>query len=102
MWKKHYGEGDGSGERILNPVTIINVEEGGHMEMDTVQIKGVTSTKRVTKAVLKAGASLEISEKIMTHGNQYAETDFTVDMDGEDSIAQLVDVSSVFFGPEFL
>ena len=88
--EKHYGEGDGSGERILNPVTIINVEEGGHMEMDTVQIKGVTSTKRVTKAVLKAGASLEISEKIMTHGNQYAETDFTVDMDGEDSSANVI------------
>lgn len=88
--EKHYGEGDGTGERILNPVTVINIDEGGRMEMDTVQIKGVTSTRRVTRAVLKEGASLEISEKIMTHGNQYAETDFTVDMDGEDSSANVV------------
>lgn len=88
--EKHYGEGEGAGERILNPVTVINVDEGGRFEMDSVQIKGVTSTKRVTKAVLKEGASLEISEKIMTHGSQYAETDFTVDMDGEDSSANVV------------
>ena len=88
--EKHYGEGEGTGERILNPVTVINVDEGGRFEMDSVQIKGVTSTKRVTKAVLKEGASLEISEKIMTHGSQYAETDFTVDMDGEDSSANVV------------
>ena len=88
--EKHYGEGDGSGERILNPVTVINIDEGGYMEMDTVQIKGVTSTKRVTTAVLKEGAALEISEKIMTHGNQYAETDFTVDMNGEDCSANVV------------
>lgn len=88
--EKHYGEGDGSGDRILNPETIVNIEEGGRMEMDTVQIKGVTSTRRVTKAVLKDGASLEISEKIMTHGNQVAETDFTVDMDGVDCSANVV------------
>lgn len=88
--EKHYGEGEGTGERILNPVTVIHVDEGGRFEMDSVQIKGVTSTKRVTKAVLKEGASLEISEKIMTHGSQYAETDFTVDMDGEDSSANVV------------
>ncbi|MCC8029890.1 MAG: SufD family Fe-S cluster assembly protein, partial [Lachnospiraceae bacterium] len=88
--EKHYGEGDGSGERILNPETIIYIEEGGHMEMDTMQIKGVTSTKRVTRAELAAGSSLEISEKIMTHGSQYAETDFTVDMNGEGCSANVI------------
>lgn len=88
--EKHYGEGDGSGERILNPETIIHVDEGGRMEMDTVQIRGVTSTRRVTRADLKAGASLEISEKIMTHGSQYAETDFTVDMNGENCSANVI------------
>ncbi len=88
--EKHYGEGDGSGERILNPETIIYIDEGGRMEMESVQIKGVTSTRRVTRAELSAGASLEISEKIMTHGSQYAETDFTVDMNGEGCSANVV------------
>ena len=44
--EKHYGEGEGSGDRILNPKTIINLEENSSMEMESVQIKGVTSTIR--------------------------------------------------------
>lgn len=88
--EKHYGEGDGSGERILNPTTVIHMEENSYMEMDTVQIKGVDSTKRVTTAKLKDGASLVIYEKIMTHGKQEAETDFTVDLDGADSSANVI------------
>lgn len=83
--EKHYGEGDGNGERVLNPQTIVNIAEDGYMEMDTVQIKGVDSTKRLTKAVLDKGAKLVIKEKIMTHGNQHAETDFEVDMNGKNS-----------------
>lgn len=88
--EKHYGEGNGKGARILNPQTIVHVDEGGRLEMDTVQIKGVDSTVRVTKADLKAGANLVIREKIMTHGSQYAKTDFTVDLDGEGCGADVV------------
>ena len=88
--EKHYGQGDGNGQNIMNPTTIIEVEEGGYLEMETVQIKGVDSTKRVTKARLDAEATLIIKEKIMTHGRQYAETDFTVDMDGEGCHANLI------------
>lgn len=88
--EKHYGEGDGRGERILNPTTVVHVEEGGYMEMETVQIKGVDSTIRNTEADLKDGASLVIREKIMTHGAQTAETNFTVDLDGVDSSANVV------------
>ena len=58
--------------------------EGGHMEMETVQIKGVDSTNRKTKAKLADRSTLIIHEKIMTHGTQFAETHFEVDMDGED------------------
>ena len=58
--------------------------------MDTVQIKGVDSTVRVTKADLQAGANLIIREKIMTHGSQYAKTDFTVDLNGEGCGADVV------------
>lgn len=88
--EKHYGEGDGAGKRILNPSTIINIEEDGYLEMESVQIKGVDSTKRDTRAVLKEGATLIINEKIMTHGLQTAETNFEVDLDGKGSSANVV------------
>ncbi len=88
--EKHYGEGDGKGKRILNPTTIINIEENGYLEMESVQIKGVDSTRRDTRAVLKDGANLVINEKIMTHGSQTAETNFEVDLDGRGSSANVV------------
>lgn len=88
--EKHYGSGDGNGERIMNPTTEIHLAEGASLEMETVQIKGIDSTRRVTKAEVAEGASLVINEKIMTHGKQYAETDFTVNMMGDDSSVNLV------------
>ena len=88
--EKHYGTGDGSGERVLNPTTEVTLGEGSTMEMDTLQIKGVDSTVRTTRAKLEAGSTLVIHEKIMTHGKQTAKTDFTVDMDGKDSHASVV------------
>lgn len=88
--EKHYGSGDGKGERIMNPVTEVTLEEDSFMEMDTVQIRGVDSTKRENKAHLKAGARLVVMERLMTHGNQRAESYFDVQMDGEDSAANVV------------
>lgn len=88
--EKHYGEGDGEGKRILNPTTIIHIEEDGYFEMDSVQIKGVDSTIRDTDADLAKGASIVIHEKIMTHGSQVAKTNFKVDMNGEGSSANVV------------
>ena len=88
--EKHYGSGDGKGERIMNPQTNIEMDENSYMEMDTVQIKGVDSTKRQTKAKLKDNATLIIKEKIMTHGNQVASTDFVVDLDGNGSSTNVV------------
>lgn len=83
--EKHYGEGEGNGEKILNPVTEIYLKQGSYMEMNTVQIKGVDSTKRLTKAVIGDDATLIINEKLMTHGKQYAETEFAVELDGENA-----------------
>lgn len=83
--EKHYGQGDGSGERIMNPSTVIALAEDAYMEMDTVQIKGVDSTRRSTKAVLADGATLLIKEKLMTHGKQTAETSFEVELNGKGS-----------------
>lgn len=88
--EKHYGEGDGMGKRVLNPETVVYLEEGAFMEMETTQIKGVDSTVRTTKARLGDKTKLVIHEKIMTHGVQRAETDFTVDLDGTDSAANVV------------
>lgn len=88
--EKHYGAGDGNGERIMNPTTEIHLAEGASLEMEAVQIKGIDSTMRVTKAELAENASLVIKEKIMTHGRQHAETDFVVDMNGDGSSVNLV------------
>ncbi len=88
--EKHYGSGDGKGKRVMNPTTIIKLEENAYMEMETAQIKGVDDTVRETTAKLAEGATLIVGEKIMTHGNQYAETRFTVDLDGKNSGAHVV------------
>jgi Fe-S cluster assembly scaffold protein SufB len=82
--EKHYGEGDGNGKNVMNPHTVVELDEGAYMEMETTQIKGVDSTKRKTEAVLHDKSTLIVHEKIMTHGEQYAETEFVVDLKGED------------------
>lgn len=88
--EKHYGEGDGTGERILNPKTIIEVEAGGVAELDMVQIKGVDRTVRDTSVVLHDKARLIVSERLLTYLNQTAESIITVELVGEDSSAQII------------
>lgn len=88
--EKHYGEGNGSGENVLNPVTVIHLAEGSRFEMESVQIEGVDSTKRVTKADVADNASLVTKEIIMTSGKQFATTDFQIDLNGKDSSANVV------------
>ncbi len=88
--EKHYGSGQGDGQRILNPVTEVTMEAGSSMEMEMVQIKGVDSTSRTTKANLKADASLIVRERLMTHGTQYAYSEYEVSLDGENSSADVV------------
>lgn len=88
--EKHYGEGDGEGKRILNPVTEVFMEEGSSMEMEMVQIKGVDSTIRTSKAELAAGAKLVIRERLMTHGNQFAESIYETALNGEGASADVV------------
>ena len=88
--ERHYGEGDGNGENIMNPETVVHMEEGSYLEMETTQIKGIDSTNRVTRGDLAKGAHLEIREKIMTHGKQYAKTDFLVDLNGEGCSANVI------------
>ena len=88
--EKHYAEGDGNGENVMNPETVMYLEEGARMEMETTQIKGVDSTARTTRATLAANADLVIREKIYTHGKQYAKTDFSVRLEGDGAGADIV------------
>lgn len=83
--EKHYGEGEGSGKRILNPETNIYLKSGSTLEMETVQIKGVDSTIRTTNAYLEENSTLLISERIMTHADQTAKTIFNVELNGKNS-----------------
>ena len=83
--EKHYGDGDGNGERVMNPTTVVHLEEGAYLEMETTQIKGVDSTKRATRGTVGKNATLIVKEKIMTHGKQFAQTDFEVDLNGENA-----------------
>ncbi len=88
--EKHYGEGKGTGERILNPVTDLIIEEGAYVEMEMVQIRGVDSTKRNTQAKVYKDAHLVITERLLTHGKQFAESNVVVELLGENSTTQLL------------
>lgn len=87
--EKHYGEGDGKGERVLNPQTVVEQDEGSVCEMEMVQIKGVNSTVRDTVASLKANAKIIVTERLLTDGEQIAQSNITVNLNGENSVAQI-------------
>ncbi len=88
--EKHYGSGDGSGKRILNPVTEVYMDDGSSMEMEMVQIKGVDSTDRRTVAELGADCHLVVRERLMTHGVQEAGSVYAVSLNGDGSSADIV------------
>ena len=88
--EKHYGEGTGRGKRIMNPKTEVNIGEGSSVEMEMVQIKGVDDTVRDTIARLDKGARLVVHERLLTHGEQRAESAYTIELNGDDSSADVV------------
>ena len=89
--EKHYGEGEGTGQRILNPQTILYREEGATVELETVQIRGVDSTKRYTKVVAEgADAECIVNEKLLTDGKQFAESRMDIILNGPGSKTQVV------------
>lgn len=88
--ENHYGEGSGSGARILNPVTKIFVKENSVFTLDTAQIKGVDSTKRETEVELGENSKLFVLEKLMTHGEQFAESNMQIQLNGTSSSAQII------------
>lgn len=88
--EKHYGEGEGTGEKILNPVTNVYLKKGATLEMDSVQIEGVDSTVRETYGELDEDTNFIVSEKIMTHGKQYAKTVFNVKLNGKNASTHVI------------
>lgn len=88
--EKHYGEGDGGGANIMNPQTVVYLEEGASIQMETVQIRGIDSTKRYTKIVCGKNAEALITERLLTHGQQLAESDMEIILNGEDSKGRVI------------
>ena len=88
--EKHIGTGKGFGIRTIDPVTEVFLEENAVLEMDTAQIGGVDRTTRKTKATVAAGGKLLIRERILTEKEQTADTEFEVELNGEDSSADIV------------
>ncbi len=88
--EKHYGQGEGEGKNVMNPQTVIHLEKGASMELETTQIGGVDSTERKTTATVGEDATLVIREKLLTEASQTAVTDFTVNLNGENSSTNVV------------
>ena len=88
--EKHYGDGDGKGGTVMNPQTVVYLEEGAVIQMDTTQIRGVDSTKRYTKIVCGKGAEAIVTERLLTHGDQIAESDMEIVLDGVDSKGRVI------------
>ena len=83
--ERHCGLGVGDGKKVLNPTTEIYMKPSSYMTMDTTQTKGVDDTIRTTKAELADNTTLVITEKILTSKDQFAKTEFTVNLNGENA-----------------
>ncbi len=88
--EKHYGEGEGRGKKLMNPTTVVNLDSGAQMFMQTAQIAGIDDTLRKTTAILADNAKLEINESVMTTGTQNAISEFTADLNGENCKCNIV------------
>jgi len=89
--EKHYGDGEGTGKRILNPQTVLYLDEGASVTLETTQIRGVDDTKRYTKVVCEgAGSEIIVRENLLTHNDQHADSEMDIFLNGEDSKAQVI------------
>ncbi len=88
--EKHYGDGDGCGRRVMNPQTVAYLGEGAFLQMDTSQIKGIDSTKRETRIVCGKDAETVVTERLQTHGDQVAESDMEIVLDGDDARGRVI------------
>ncbi|MBQ7313760.1 MAG: SufD family Fe-S cluster assembly protein [Clostridia bacterium] len=87
--EKHYGEGNGFGERIMNPEMTAHLAEGASMEIESVQIGGIDSTNRKTVITAEAKCEVLLSERLMTDGHQDVVSDTEIILNGADSKARI-------------
>ena len=88
--EKHYGEGDGKGANVMNPQTVVYLEEGAFLKMETAQIKGIDSTRRDTKIYCGPGAEAVVTERLQTHGEQQADSYLEISLDGDGSRGRVI------------
>lgn len=88
--EKHYGEGEGTGKRVLNPKTVLVIEAGAHVELELIQIRGVDDTVRITEAKVETGGRLFMYERLLTNADQSAHSDIVVELFGDDSTARII------------
>ena len=88
--ERHYGEGEGTGERIMNPQTVVHLEKGSSIQLETTQLRGVNSTKRYTKVVVGEEAEAVITEKLLTHDSQIAESEMDIFLEGMGASARVI------------
>ena len=106
--EKHYGSGDGKGGRKMNPQTVVYLDEGATIQMESTQIRGIDSTERDTKIICGKGAEAIVTERLLTHGDQVAISNMEFILDGEDSKGRVIsrsvaqDESSQVFYPSMV
>jgi Fe-S cluster assembly scaffold protein SufB len=88
--EKHYGAGGGTAERVLNPATIIHLEEGAIAELEMVQIRGIDNTDRKTEVYQGDQSRLIINERLLTHEKQRANSEIIVHLQGDGSNAEVL------------
>ena len=90
--EKHYGENDPgqTGGNIMNPKTVVYLGENASMQMETVQIRGIDSTRRETEFHCQAGSEVVVTERLLTHGCQEAESDMIIELNGDDAKGRVI------------
>ncbi len=90
--EKHYGENDPgqTGKNTMNPETVVYVGENSVVQMDTVQIRGIDSTKRKTSFFCEAGSEVVVTERLLTHGTQVADSDMVIELNGIDAKGRVI------------
>ena len=88
--EKHVGLGKGTAKRSIDPVTNADIGRGSTFEIDSVQIGGLSSARRTTRASVAEAGAFIVHERILTNGDDRAITEFSVDLNGSGSSVDLV------------
>ncbi len=90
--EKHYGENGekADGKNVMNPQTVVYLGENSTIQMDTVQIRGIDSTKRMTRFVCEAGSEVVVTERLLTHGQQEAVSEMEIELNGADAKSRVI------------